>query len=51
MTRTKEEIASRVKKNAPTIWETYPYATVAIVVGSVVLWELGQFIVGWLFGG
>jgi hypothetical protein len=43
MTRTKEEIAKRVKKNVPTIWETYPYATAAIVIGSVVVWEVLKF--------
>ena len=43
MTRTKSDIASRVKKNVPAIWETYPLATGAVfvfgvLVGVVVMW-------------
>jgi len=51
MTRSKSEIASRIKKNIPSMFETYPYAVAAIVLGSIVLWELLKFVVGWLFGG
>ena len=49
MTRPKSDIASRVKKNVPAIWETYPYSAAAIVVGSVLLWELLKFAVGLVF--
>lgn len=43
MTRSKAEIASRVKKNTGKIFNDYPYASAAIVIGSVVLWELLKF--------
>jgi len=49
MTRSKSEIASRIKKNIPTIWEEYPYATLAIVIGSIVLWELLKLGIGVVF--
>ncbi len=40
MTRSKSEIKDRVKKNVPGIFKTFPYASAAIVIGSIVLWEL-----------
>jgi len=49
MTRSKSEIADRIKKNVPSIFETYPYASVAIVIGSIALWELLKLGIGIVF--
>ncbi len=42
----KDNIAKRVKKNVPAIWETYPLATGAVFgfgvfVGVVLMWLFG----------
>jgi len=49
MTRSKSEIADRIKKNIPSIFETYPYAVAAIILGSIVLWELLKLGIGVVF--
>lgn len=49
MTRKKSEIKDRVKKNVPNIYEDFPYAFWAVVIGSVAGWELLKLIVRILF--
>ncbi len=43
MTRKKSEIKDRVQKNVPKIYEEFPYAFWAVVIGSVAGWELFKF--------
>lgn len=49
MTRSKGEILDKVKKNVPTIFEAYPYTVTAIIIGSIVLWELLKLGIGVMF--